>query len=108
MLLRVFICEDAQFRHRPPHEAIVLKASEVHLSGATVLRSPMGFGHSRRLCATKILRLSEDLPLAIEFFDQSEVAEAAIGLLYNLVPQGHIVSWPATCHSAACASQKRG
>jgi hypothetical protein len=108
MLLRVFICEDARFRHRPPHEAIVLKASEVHLSGATVLRSPMGFGHSSRLCATKILRLSEDLPLAIEFFDEPTVAEAAIHLLDDLVPAGHIVSWPATCHSAACAPPKRG
>ena len=66
LLLRIFIGEDDQFEGSPLHEAIVLKARELHLAGATVLRGPMGFGASSRLHTSKILRLSEDLPLVIE------------------------------------------
>jgi PII-like signaling protein len=63
MMLRVFIGEDAKFQRRPLYQAIVLKAREAHLAGATVLRGVMGFGHSRRLHTWKILRLYEDMPL---------------------------------------------
>ena len=72
MLLRVFIGEDAKFQRHPLYEAIVLKARELHLAGATVLRGPMGFGPSNRLHTWKILRLSEDLPLVIEIVDTEE------------------------------------
>ncbi len=74
MLLRIFIGEDHRFQGRPLYEAIVLKARERHLAGATVLRSPMGFGQGSRVHTAKILRLSEDLPLIIEIVD----AEAKI------------------------------
>jgi PII-like signaling protein len=50
----------------------VLKAREMHLAGATVLRGPMGFGHSSVLHTTKIVRLSQDLPLVIEIVDSEE------------------------------------
>jgi uncharacterized protein len=66
MLLRVFIGEDERYLGRPLYESIVLKARELHLAGATVLRGPVGFGHSSRLHTAKILRLSEDLPMVIE------------------------------------------
>jgi uncharacterized protein len=66
MLLRVFIGEDDKCHRQPLYEAIVLKAREQRLAGATVLRGPMGYGHSSRLHATKILRLAEDLPVVIE------------------------------------------
>jgi uncharacterized protein len=57
MLLRIFIGEnDRSPEGRPLYEAIVLKARDVHLAGATVLRGPMGFGHASRLHTTKILR----------------------------------------------------
>jgi uncharacterized protein len=72
MLLRIFIGESDRFEHRPLYEAIVLKARELHLAGATVLRGPMGFGHSSRLHTAKILRLSSDLPLVIEIVDSEE------------------------------------
>ena len=62
LLLRIFIGEDDKFGRSPLYEAIVLKARELHLAGATVLRGPMGFGASSRLHTTKIMRLSEDLP----------------------------------------------
>src|SRR5213594_2751547 len=69
MLLRVFIGESDRWHHQPLYEAIVLKAREMHLAGATVLRGPMGFGKSSRLHTTKILRLSFDLPIVIEIVD---------------------------------------
>src|ERR1700687_5797516 len=72
VLLRIFIGENDRFEHAPLYEAIVLKAREMHLGGATVLRGPMGFGHSSRLHTTKILRLSEDLPVLIEIVDGEE------------------------------------
>jgi uncharacterized protein len=72
VLLRIFIGEDDKADHRPLYEAIVLKAGEMHLAGATVLRGPMGFGHSSVLHTTKIVRLSQDLPLVIEIVDSEE------------------------------------
>ena len=64
-LLRIFIGENDRFGQHPLCEAIVLKAREQGLAGATVLRGPMGFGHSSRLHTAKILRLSEDLPVVV-------------------------------------------
>jgi PII-like signaling protein len=72
LLLRIFIGEDDKFGCLPLHEAIVLKARELGLAGATVLRGPLGYGQSSRLHTTKILRLSEDLPLVIEIVDGEE------------------------------------
>ena len=69
MLLRIFIGEDDKADHKPLYEAIVLKAREMHLAGATVLRGPLGFGHSSVLHTTKIVRLSQDLPIVIEIID---------------------------------------
>src|SRR3546814_1481527 len=66
LLLRIFVGEDDRDDDRPLYEAIVLRARELHLAGATVLRGAMGFGHSSRLHTTKILRLSEDLPRSEE------------------------------------------
>ena len=69
MLLRVFCGEDDKFERQPLYEAIVLKAREMHLGGATVLRGPIGYGHSCRLQTAKILRLSYDLPFVIEILE---------------------------------------
>jgi PII-like signaling protein len=74
MLLRIFMGEDDRSDGRPLYEALVVKAREMHLAGATVLRGPMGFGRSSRLHTAKILRLSEDLPVVVEIVD----AEARI------------------------------
>jgi PII-like signaling protein len=76
VLLRIFIGEDDRFEQQPLYEAIVLKARELHLGGATVLRGPMGYGHSSRLHTAKILRLSFDLPVVIEIVDtQAKIDE---------------------------------
>jgi uncharacterized protein len=89
MLLRVFIGEDDKTRNgRPLYEAIVLKARDVRLAGATVLRGPMGFGHTSRLHTTKILRLSEDLPLVIEIVDTEEKIKDFLPVLDAMMPSG--------------------
>ncbi|MCX7869470.1 MAG: DUF190 domain-containing protein [Terrimicrobiaceae bacterium] len=72
MLLRIFLGESDRHRHRPLYEAIVLKAREVGLAGATVLRSPLGFGPSSRIHTAKILQLSTDLPMVIEIVDAED------------------------------------
>lgn len=89
MLLRIFIGEDDRSCDgRPLFEAIVLKAREAHLAGATVLRGPMGFGHGSRLHATKILRLSGDLPLIIEIVDTEAKIKDFLPTLDSMMPSG--------------------
>ncbi|MCL6645691.1 MAG: DUF190 domain-containing protein [Dehalococcoidia bacterium] len=88
VLLRIFIGEDDKFERRPLYEAIVLKAREMGLAGATVLRGPMGFGHSSRLHTTKILRLSQDLPLVIEIVDSKEKVDAFLPVLDGMMSSG--------------------
>src|SRR6202158_4446042 len=88
VLLRIFIGENDRFEHAPLYEAIVLKAREMHLGGATVLRGPMGFGHSSRLHTTKILRLSEDLPLLIEIVDSEEKINGFLPTLDAMMGSG--------------------
>jgi len=72
MLLRIMIGESDRWHHHPLYEAIVMKARETGLAGATVLRSPMGFGASSRVHTAKILQLSNDLPIVIEIVDTEE------------------------------------
>jgi uncharacterized protein len=88
MLLRIFIGESDEFGDRPLYEAIVLKAREMHLAGATVLRGPMGFGQSSLLHTTKILRLSVDLPLIIEVVDAEEKINQLLPALEEMIGSG--------------------
>lgn len=88
LLLRIYIGEAARLGHQPLHEAIVLKARESHLAGATVLRGSMGFGESSRLHTAKILRLSDDLPLVIEIVDSEEKINAFLPELEKMMPAG--------------------
>jgi uncharacterized protein len=88
LLLRIFIGEDDKFGGSPLYEAIVLKARELHLAGATVLRGPMGFGASSRLHTTKILRLSEDLPLVIEIVDSEDKINSFLPTLDGMMSSG--------------------
>jgi len=88
LLLRIFIGEDDKFGGSPLYEAIVLKAREMHLAGATVLRGPVGFGASSRLHTTKILRLSEDLPLVIEIVDSEENIDDFMPVLDKMMSSG--------------------
>ncbi len=87
-LLRIFIGESDRWHGRPLYEAIVLKARELHLAGATVLRGPMGFGAHSRLHTVKILRLSEDLPLVIEIVDTEDKIRALMPHIDRMVEEG--------------------
>ena len=88
--LRIFIGESDHCDGKPLYEAIVLKARERHLAGATVLRGPMGFGKSSRLHTSKILRLSEDLPLLIEIVDSEDNINAFLPILDGMMSSGLI------------------
>ena len=87
-LLRIFIGESDRHEGKPLHEAIVLKARELHLAGATVLRGAMGFGASSRIHTSKILRLSEDLPLVIEIVDEEAKIDAFLPQLDAIMGGG--------------------
>jgi len=88
MLLRIFIGEEDRWHHQPLYEAIVLKAREMHLGGATVLRGPMGFGKTSRLHTAKILRLSVDLPIVIEIVDSEEKINAFLPVIDEMLDGG--------------------
>jgi uncharacterized protein len=90
VLLRIFFGEDDKFQHHPLHEAIVLKAREMHLAGATVLRGHMGFGHSSHIHTSKILRLSEDLPVIVEIVDSKDKIDTFLPLLDQMMTSGLI------------------
>lgn len=87
-LLRIFIGESDKWQGKPLYEAIVLKARELHLAGATVLRGPMGFGAHSRLHTAKILRLSEDLPMVIEIVDGKEKIDELMPHIDQMVREG--------------------
>lgn len=78
-LLRIFFGEDDRAADgKPLHEAIVIKARETGMAGATVLRGPLGFGRSSVLHTAKILRLSQDLPIVVEIVDAPGKIDALI------------------------------
>lgn len=90
MLLRIFIGEDDRWEHETLYEAIVKKARELQLAGATVLRGSMGFGKSSRMHTAKILRLSMDLPLVIEIIDSEEKIKSFLPALEEMMGGGMV------------------
>ena len=89
-LLRIFLGESDRWQGKPLYEAIVLKARELHLAGATVLRGPLGFGAKSRLHTAKILRLSEDLPIVVEIVDSKEKIDALMPHIDVMLQDGLI------------------
>lgn len=87
-LLRIFIGETDRHEGRPLYEAIVLKAREIHMAGATVLRGPMSYGKSSRLHSAKILRISEDLPIVVEIVDSQEKIDQFLPILDTMIGSG--------------------
>lgn len=90
VLLRIFFSEDDKYERMPLYEAIVLKARELHLAGTTVLRGHAGFGHSSRIHTTKILRLSEDLPVVVEIVDAQQKIDSFLPVLDQMMSGGLI------------------
>ncbi len=87
-LLRIFIGESDRWHGIPLYEAIVLKAREMGIAGATMLRGLMGFGAASRIHTAKILRLSEDLPIIIEIVDSADKIEALLPVIDEMVGEG--------------------
>lgn len=87
-LLRIFIGESDRWHQQPLYEAIVMKARELGLAGATVLRGPMGFGANSHLHTAKILRLSMDLPMVIEIVDSEAKINRLLPALDEMVLEG--------------------
>ena len=87
-LLRIFFGEDDKHGHLPLYEAVVLKAREMQLAGATVLRGAAGFGHSSHIHTAKILRLSQDLPIVVEIVDSPEKIDAFLPVLDGMMGSG--------------------
>ncbi len=88
MLLRIFLGETERWHHQPLYEALVFKAREMHLAGATVLRGPMGYGKTSHMHTAKILRLSFDLPLVIEIVDAEEKINNFLPIVDEMMTSG--------------------
>ena len=106
-LLRIFVGESDRWHGKPLYEAIVLKARELHLAGATVLRGPMGFGATSRLHSAKLLRLSEDLPIVIEIVDGKDKIDELMPYIDEMVQEGlvtlervQVIKYRANCPDA--------
>ena len=89
-LLRIFIGESDKFHGKPVYEEIVLKAREANLAGATVIKGIMGFGANSKIHTSKLLTLSEDLPLIIEIVDTLEKIESFIPTINNIFETANI------------------
>jgi len=88
LLVRIFVGETDRWRGQPLHEAIMMRAREMGLAGTTVLRGVAGFGANSRIHTTKILRLSEDLPMVIEIADSPERIHNFLPALDEMVSEG--------------------
>ncbi len=102
-LVRVFVGESDIWHGKPLYQAIVERAKEEGLAGATVIRGIEGFGATSRLHTTRILRLSSDLPLVIEIVDSEERVDHLLPILDEMVGDGlitlekvHIISYRGT------------
>ena len=89
-LLRIFIGESDTWHGRPLYEAIVARVREEGLAGATVLRGIEGFGAHSRIHSSRILRLSEDLPVVVEIVDTAENVDRVLPLLDEMVSEGMV------------------
>jgi len=110
-LLRVFIGESDKWKGKPLYEAIVLKAREMGLAGATMLRGLMGYGAASRIHTAKILRLSEDLPIIVEIVDSAEKIASFLPVIDEMVQEGlvtlervQVILYRHNTHTAAGSS----
>jgi PII-like signaling protein len=88
VLLRIYLNEQEKWQHRPLYEGIVLKAREMHLAGATILRGPMGYGKSTHLHTAKILDLSMNLPLVIEIVESQAKIDEFLPAIDEMIVSG--------------------
>jgi uncharacterized protein len=107
LIVRIYLSEADHGRRTTLMREILSALHDRHaVKGVTIFRGVAGFGADGEVHADDMLRLSVDLPLVIEFFDEPPAAEAAIHLLEPMVVQGHIVSWPAKRYGDASLPPK--
>jgi PII-like signaling protein len=94
LLVRIFVGESDRWEGAPLAEAIVQRAREKGLAGATVLRGVEGFGAHNLIHTARVLRLSEDLPMVIEIVDQKEKIQAFLPDLDEMVAEGLVTLEP--------------
>ena len=100
-VVRIYINEADHGRRSNLMQEILNVLHDQHrVRGVTVFRGIAGFGSAGQVHAADILRLTVDLPLVIEFFDQPAVVDAVLELLDGLVPRGHIIAWDASCRAS--------
>lgn len=90
VLLRIYLTEAAKWEHKPLYEAIVMRARELGISGATVLRGPMSYGRSSQMHTAKILDLSMNLPVVIEIFETEAMINTFLPVLDEMLDSGHV------------------
>ncbi len=88
VLLRIFFGESDKIKGKPLYEAIVMEARRLNMAGATVLRGIMGFGADSRMHSTKLLTISEDLPVIIEIVDRKEKIDKLMPFIDEHVVEG--------------------
>jgi PII-like signaling protein len=88
VLLRIFIGEQDRWEGKPLYDAIVMRAREEHMAGATVLRGAMGYGHATRLHRANFLDISEDLPVIIEIVETEAKINAFLPILDSMMGSG--------------------
>jgi PII-like signaling protein len=89
-LLRIFVGESDRLHGKPVYETIVLKAREAGLAGATVIKGIMGFGANSKIHTSKLLTISEDLPLIIEIVDELNKIEKFVDIIHNIFEEANI------------------
>jgi hypothetical protein len=87
-LLRIYIGESDKYAGKHLYEWIVLRAREYGVAGATVIRGMMGYGANSRIKTTKILRLSQDLPIIIELVDTEEILKSFLATIDHAITEG--------------------
>ena len=98
LLVRIYLSEADQGRRHNLLDEIMAKLHDEHrVHGVTVLRGIAGFGAKGTVHSADLLRLTQRLPLVVEFFDEPAVVKQALAALQTLIPSGHVISWPVTC-----------
>ncbi|MHB8635582.1 MAG: DUF190 domain-containing protein [Fimbriimonadaceae bacterium] len=103
--LAIYVGESDHWQGRPLYSAIVERARELGLAGATVTRGIMGFGANSRIHTTAILRLSEDLPMVIQIVDRADRIDPFLKDLDDMVSEGMVVTWDVTVEQYRASSK---